>query len=94
LIAYSLGNFVFDSPKWVTRHVAESLILRIRLNKNGLVDAGIVPIQITDSRPDVASKRQRKLILDRLNVLSQRYGTVLADDGKLQFSPGTVLIDQ
>lgn len=48
LIAYSLGNFVFDSP---VRQCKRSAILRCRLSKAGVGDVSVIPIQLDDYRP-------------------------------------------
>jgi poly-gamma-glutamate capsule biosynthesis protein CapA/YwtB (metallophosphatase superfamily) len=48
LIAYSLGNFLFDNPR---RQCCDTLILECRLTKSGLADYEVVPVEIRDRRP-------------------------------------------
>lgn len=48
VIAYSLGNFLFDSPN---RQCKESMILKCRLSKAGVSDPEVIPVRITDCRP-------------------------------------------
>ncbi len=48
VIAYSLGNFLFDSPQPVCK---ESMILKCRLSKEGVSDLEIVPVRVKGCRP-------------------------------------------
>ena len=50
VIAYSLGNFLFDSP---FRNCKETMILKCRLSKSGVLDAEQIPLEISDYRPVV-----------------------------------------
>lgn len=50
LVAYSLGNLVFDSPRW-NRRAQQSALLRIELGKSGLRSWNLVPLKIRDCRP-------------------------------------------
>ncbi len=50
VIAYSLGNFLFDSP---LRNCRETMILRCRLSKSGVSEVEQVPVGIRDHRPAV-----------------------------------------
>ncbi len=77
LIAYSLGNFVFDSPTLANKRVSESVVLKINVNKNGLVKAEVIPIFIEKYRPIVAKSERRKNILESLNSLSEKLNTNL-----------------
>lgn len=82
LVAFSLGNFVFDSPVRVIKKTAESAILRVRFDKKGLVSAAVVPVSIENYRPVVAVGEKRQLILNRLNRLSGQWNTAL-DEGQI-----------
>ena len=48
LIAYSLGNFVFDSP---FKKCKESVILKCNLSRTGVSDVELVPVKVEDDRP-------------------------------------------
>lgn len=48
VIAYSLGNFLFDSP---FRNCKQTMILECRLTKSGVVDITQIPIRIEEYRP-------------------------------------------
>jgi len=53
LIAYSLGNFVFDSSREHGRH---GIILHCTLGKDGVRDFGVTPVEITDGQPRVTAR--------------------------------------
>jgi poly-gamma-glutamate synthesis protein (capsule biosynthesis protein) len=72
LVAYSLGNFVFD-PR--PGRALQSVILRCTLSRRGLTSAEFVPIQIDGVRPRPAPAAERELILGRLTVLSAERST-------------------
>jgi len=53
VIAYSLGNFLFDSPN---PNCKGSMILKCKLSKSGVADVEIIPIKITGCRPILGDK--------------------------------------
>ncbi|HEX8745782.1 MAG TPA: CapA family protein [Pyrinomonadaceae bacterium] len=75
LIAYSLGNFAFDSPRWLGRRVTESAILRFRLGRAGLVSAEVLPVVLEDYLPRPADSAEAQSILSRLAALSAELNT-------------------
>ena len=77
LVAYSLGNFVFDSPPSLGRRVVESVVLRCRLGKNGLISAEVRPVFIEKYLPRAAAPEEARSILARLGELSAELGTNL-----------------
>ncbi len=92
IIAYSLGNFLFDSPVKLNRRVGESLVLKLRLDKNGLVAAEAVPIVIKNYRPVIADDTERNDISTRLNRLSGAFNTRL-ESGYLISEKGNAVRD-
>lgn len=66
LIAYSLGNFVFDAPRAWDSHTAETIILHCTLNRRGLVAAQAMPMRIYQCQPQPTNGAQAKVILDHL----------------------------
>lgn len=70
LIAYSLGNFVFDSPRGWDRRMNESIILRCTFSRNGLVAFESLPVVIDEYRPRPGNETEAKDILTRLDMLS------------------------
>jgi len=82
LIAYSLGDFVFDSPSGLIPRTADSLILKFRLGKKGLVRAEAIPIVIERSRPRTANEVESSRSFSVLNRLSEAFETVI-DDGRI-----------
>lgn len=83
LVAFSLGNFLFDSPAKLIRKTAESMILKIRFNKKGFVSAEVVPVNIENTRPVIADKEKKEIIFNRLNKLSAEWNTFL-DAGEIK----------
>lgn len=70
LIAYSLGNFVFDAPRAWDSHTVETIILHCTLNRQGIVAAQALPISIHQCQPQPANAAQTKTILNQLQELS------------------------
>lgn len=70
LVAYSLGNFVFDSPKVWDRRLNQTIALRCTFSRAGLVAYEAVPLAIEAYRPRPAMEAEAKGILMRLDKLS------------------------
>jgi poly-gamma-glutamate synthesis protein (capsule biosynthesis protein) len=75
LVAYSLGNFVFDSPRTWDKRTAQTLILRCTFDRNGLRAAEVVPITIDRSQPRPANRHETQTILRDVKKLSAEMGT-------------------
>lgn len=76
LIAYSLGNFQFEfDPAEFTRHINPpnySMILSVKLGKNGLRSYEAIPIEINlNWSPTIASEPVRTNILGSIDELSR-----------------------
>lgn len=71
LIAYSLGNFLFPAREAAFR---DSAVLRVTVDAEGCVtEAGASPIRLERApgfAPEPATRREHRLILDRLQRLS------------------------
>ena len=70
LIAYSLGNFVFDSPRGLDKRLRQSFILRCTLSRRGLVAFEAVPVRLEATRPRLADGPEAQDILKRLDRLN------------------------
>ncbi|AOT68476.1 CapA family protein [Geosporobacter ferrireducens] len=79
-ILYSLGNFVFNSKGQLSNR---SMIFNIEVSKQGMINSWIVPISIVNGQPKAAEEKEAKAIIDNLNRISERWGTVIADDGQI-----------
>ncbi|MEZ5307183.1 MAG: CapA family protein [Pyrinomonadaceae bacterium] len=75
LVAYSLGNFVFDSPTNRNRLLGESAILRVSVGKGGVREADVIPVSIDGYRPSPAVGDERERIFENLNKFSKRFET-------------------
>lgn len=79
IIAYSLGNFIFDQRHTKPRQ-SGLLVVPISLSENGpareiLIDSvSFIPLEIVKNRPQPAN-RQAKEILKRMTKLCRRLGT-------------------
>jgi poly-gamma-glutamate synthesis protein (capsule biosynthesis protein) len=68
VIAYSLGNFVFDTHHEKTR---ESAILSLEISKDGVIGARPIPVFINDSyQPEVAQAEKARSIISKVEKLS------------------------
>jgi poly-gamma-glutamate synthesis protein (capsule biosynthesis protein) len=74
LIAYSLGNFVFDQRREMQR---ESLILRCEVDRSGLRGAEVIPLRIRGFRPEVATEEEAAQTLAALAEWSKKEGGAL-----------------
>lgn len=68
-IFYSLGNFVFD--KQIPPGTDESIILNIRINRNGIVDSEIIPVKIKNCQPMPVHGKDSEYILNRIKLYSE-----------------------
>ncbi len=74
LIAYSLGNFIFNPPREEGR---QSCILQVGLGRGKLEAADIYPVYITLCQPFPARGAKAEAILSRMAQLSGTLGTSL-----------------
>ncbi|ADI01424.1 MAG TPA: CapA family protein [Syntrophothermus lipocalidus] len=75
IIAYSLGNFIFDqNQKLATK---QGMMLRFKVSRGGVEEVTVLPVFINESQPVVASGEEGKPILERISALSQDLGTKL-----------------
>ena len=74
LIAYSLGNFVFDQRDLENN---QSILLRVTFNRERLLRAEIIPIELVTfpRSPKIAEGEMAGEILDRLRIDSSIFGT-------------------
>jgi poly-gamma-glutamate capsule biosynthesis protein CapA/YwtB (metallophosphatase superfamily) len=84
LVAYSLGNFVFDQRYEAGR---QSLLLRCELDRRGLRAARLVPLRLEAGQPRPATGEDRAATLRRLAELSAELGTRLSGEVVLSASP-------
>lgn len=75
LIIYSLGNFVFDQAR---DDANVSVMLRCRLDRDGVAGAETDPVVIRDTRPRAATAEEGRVILAELTRRSRRYGISVA----------------
>ena len=78
IIAYSLGNFIFDqNQKLATK---QGMLLRFKVSRGGVEKVTVLPVFISESQPVVACGEEGKPILERIRALSQDLGTKLTLD--------------
>lgn len=82
VIAYSMGNFLFDNPEPIQRQTG---VLRVRARGHGCVDAVVfAPVLIESSpavRPVPATGADAEEITARLRRLSEGWGTRWVEQG-------------
>ncbi len=80
LIAYSLGNFVFDQD-W-SQNTKEGFMLKVRVNKWGINEAKLKPVIIEDCQPRIATGNEANRILQRINEISNMFNVEIMVDGE------------
>lgn len=82
LIAYSLGDFVFDH---YTRKTGEAFILEAELGPAGVANVRAVPVYLDDTYgiPDYVIGSEASVILKRLKTLSAERRTTVEIEGDL-----------
>jgi poly-gamma-glutamate synthesis protein (capsule biosynthesis protein) len=70
LVAYSLGNFLFDQPFVDT---CQSAVLRIKLDRGSITAVEAVPVVAQRGRIHLATGSEAAAILDRLGVPANHY---------------------
>ena len=78
LIAYSMGNFIFDQNFSATQH---SFMLYVWLDQGKFHRAEIVPIYVKGYKPTPAVGIQRNTVMRRLTSLSQQRNTFISNSG-------------
>ncbi|KGJ88643.1 CapA family protein [Colwellia psychrerythraea] len=78
LIAYSMGNFIFDQNFSATKH---SFILYVWLDEGKFHRAEIVPLYVKGYKPTPATGTNRYTVMKRLTELSKVRNTVISQSG-------------
>jgi poly-gamma-glutamate synthesis protein (capsule biosynthesis protein) len=80
LIAYSLGNYVFDQRHERPR---QSALLAIKMDGTALDSVALLPLEIVANRPQPAGKKGWRAITARMRKQCQRLGTAVEPAGSL-----------
>jgi len=79
LIAYSLGDFVFDH---YSRKTGEAFILSASMGPDGITDVTAIPVYLDNyGRPEVVTGSEGRSILKRLKAISSPLGTTVTLSG-------------
>lgn len=78
LIAYSLGNFIFDQYFYATPH---SFVLNVWMDGETFHRAEVVPVYLKGYQPTPATGEQRAKLLKRVQTLSRKRGTQVTFSG-------------
>ena len=78
LIAYSMGNFIFDQNFSATQH---SFILYVWLDEGKFHRAEIVPLYVKGYKPTPATGTNRYTVMKRLTELSKVRNTLITQSG-------------
>jgi poly-gamma-glutamate synthesis protein (capsule biosynthesis protein) len=87
IIAYSLGNFVFD-PRG--EDAKETIIFQCFFEDKKLVNIKLIPVYIKSGKPQIAEGERNKKILNRMIKLSKKFGTVV----EIRDDYGIIKIDE
>jgi len=67
IIAYSLGNFIFDMDSEMTN---KSFALSVTINNKQIIESHIIPFEIHDYCPCILSGKAKTDFIDRINELN------------------------
>lgn len=70
LIAYSLGNFIFDM-QW-DKCFTESIILEVAFSESNKIQYNIIPVIIDDNRPVLPDPKEKTKIIQKIKILSDK----------------------
>lgn len=73
LIFYSLGNFIFD--KQIPRGTDETVVLNLKIKKNDIIYAEIIPARIENCQPSPVTGSKADYIISRLKFYSEGMNT-------------------
>lgn len=79
LIAYSLGNFIFDQ-NW-SESTREGLVLQAELDHNGVQKARVRPVFINQSQPQWATDNRQEKLMNQVVNLCQKLNTTVKVEG-------------
>jgi len=71
LIAYSLGNFIMDQKREITRR---SMILELILTRKGVQQVRVVPVRIQEHQPQIQEGNPAYTLLERIRAISEKIG--------------------
>ncbi|HEY9737408.1 MAG TPA: CapA family protein, partial [Trichocoleus sp.] len=96
-IAYSLGDFVFQRPTAEDAEQAspqdqDTAILKVSL-RNQQMKVELVPVQVRDARPAVATGREASTILRRLEQASASFERPMKSSAVLELKGGPTIVD-
>ncbi len=79
IIAYSLGDFVFDH---YSRKTGEAFVLDAALGPDGVTDVKVTPVYLDGhGKPEFVTGSEATVILDRLKAISAKRSTLVSIDG-------------
>ncbi len=77
VVAYSLGNFLFDAPERFVKATSDTMIFQVSLDKSGVRSLQMLPMKIEKARPRAATKIEAAIALQTLKKLCAELGTKL-----------------
>jgi len=81
LIAYSLGDFVFDH---YSRKTGEAFVLEAELGPNGVANVTATPVYLDENgKPEYVTGAEARTILERLKTISAKRKTAVTLDGDI-----------
>jgi poly-gamma-glutamate capsule biosynthesis protein CapA/YwtB (metallophosphatase superfamily) len=87
VIMYDTGDFIDDYAVDPALRNDQSCFFAVTVDKNGPTSIAITPVIIADMQVNLAVDAEKKEIMNRMQQLSQEFGTTISDDGVIRIAP-------
>ena len=81
VIMYDTGDFIDDYAVDPILRNDQSCLFTVAVNKGGPQSVAITPVLINTMQVNIAAENDKKEIMDRMQKLSQEFGTNMSDNG-------------
>ncbi len=87
VIMYDTGDFIDDYAVDPLLRNDQSFLFAVTVSKNGPVSITTTPVIIANMQVNLATGTEKKEIMNRMQQLSQEFGTSVSDDGVIIITP-------
>ena len=86
VIMYDTGDFVDDYAVNTLLRNDWSFLYQLEADKYGIKEIKLIPIVISNMQVNMAQDKEKRVIIKRIQDLSQEFGTTITNDGVIQVS--------